>query len=116
MKVPTTLSTTFISTFIDEIIIKEGVFIKEIIHPDDIMYINQSNCLNGTQLLNVENPQVLNVVLEGTIGFLYPISFDCHQMNSLILLKLLESNHLEEVQNLNDMNKLELPLYYYQIN
>ena len=61
-KIAIALSTTFASNLIHEIAIEEGVSIKEIIHSDDIMSINQSNCPNGTQLVNVENPLGLNEV------------------------------------------------------
>ena len=37
-------------------------------------------------------------------------------MNALIQPKLLASTNLEVAHNLNDINKLELPLDYYQIN
>ena len=76
LKVATALSTTFASDLIHEIAIEEGVSIMEIIHPNDIMSINESNCPNATQLVNVEDPLRLNDEQEGTIDSLYPKSFD----------------------------------------
>lgn len=113
LKVAIALSTTFAPDLIHEIAIEEGVSIMEIIHPDDIMSINQSNCPNGTQLVNVENPLGLNEVQEGTIDSLYPKSFDNCQMNALIQPILLASTNLEVAHNLNDINKLEVPLDYF---
>ena len=112
LKVSIALSTTFASDLIHEIAIEEGVSIMEIIHSDDIMSINQSNCPNGTQLVNVENPLGLNEVQEGTTDSLYPKSFNNYQMNALIQPKLLASINLEVAHNLNDINKLELLLDY----
>ena len=112
LKVATTLLTTFASDLIHEIAIEEGVSIMEIIHPDDIKSINESDCPNGTQLVNVENPLGLNEVQEGTIDSLYPKSFDNCQMNALIQPKLLTYTNLEVAHNLNDINKLDLPLDY----
>ena len=106
LKVATALSKTFASDLIHEIAIEEGVSIMEIIHPDDINSINQSNCPNGTQLVNVENPLGLNEVQEGTIDSLYPKSLDSCQMNALIQPKLLASTNLEVAHNLNDIKKI----------